>query len=397
MEDSSGILRDIVGISEQLIGSREYKKTLGIIVDSLARLTGADRACIMLENMSGKFVIKAGYPIGEHGVNMVVTPEIGEEFLRAIIADGEILIIDDPEQDPRTSYMRDLAHNYGLAKVVFVPIVYHGESLGVLTLDLCQGKDESALELAHVRLLANLAAAAIGSEYERRRAKEKVRRMERMNAIGEESSRISHIFKNSLQMIGGFARRASRKIEERKNCFDRDVADALDTSIQEIARLERVVNGILRFSNPGVLHPEPVMINAFIKETITQAAGDMPVEFAFDEMLDVFTISIDVDLMAHAIKDVVINASQATGTGRLWVRTRFAAKRGSVIIEIANDGEKIEIGLVDDIFSPFVTTKSLGTGLGLANVKSIMAAHGGDVCLLRSTDEETVFEFSLLL
>ncbi|KKU76835.1 MAG: Multi-sensor signal transduction histidine kinase [Candidatus Wolfebacteria bacterium GW2011_GWA1_47_6] len=371
MEDSSGILRDIVGISEQLIGSREYKKTLGIIVDSLARLTGADRACIMLENMSGKFVIKAGYPIGEHGVNMVVTPEIGEEFLRAIIADGEILIIDDPEQDPRTSYMRDLAHNYGLAKVVFVPIVYHGESLGVLTLDLCQGKDESALELAHVRLLANLAAAAIGSEYERRRAKEKVRRMERMNAIGEESSRISHIFKNSLQMIGGFARRASRKIEERKNCFDRDVADALDTSIQEIARLERVVNGILRFSNPGVLHPEPVMINAFIKETITQAAGNMPVEFAF--------------------------ASQATGTGRLWVRTRFAAKRGSVIIEIANDGEKIEIGLVDDIFSPFVTTKSLGTGLGLANVKSIMAAHGGDVCLLRSTDEETVFEFSLLL
>lgn len=397
MEREASILADIVGISEQLIGSREYKKTLGIIVDSVARLTAADRVCIMLENMSGKFVIKAGYPHGEHGVNMVVTPEIGENFLRSVIAEGELLTVCDPEYDERTSYMRDLARHYGIAKVVFVPIVYHGESLGVLTLDFCKGKEDPVLELAHVRLLANLAAAAIGTEYERRRAKEKMRRMERMNAIGEESSRISHIFKNSLQMIGGFTRRARRKLEEDLGRFNHEPENSLDTAIQEITRLERVVNGILRFSNPGVLHPEAVMINAFVKESVAEAAGEMAVEFTFDETLDLFSISVDIDLMAHAIKDVVINASQAVGTEKIWARTRFVGKRGLIIVEIGNDGEKIELGMVDDIFSPFVTTKSLGTGLGLANVKSIMAAHGGDIQLAKNNDGEVVFEFSFLL
>lgn len=397
MEDNSGILKDIVEISEQLIGSREYKKTLAIIVERLARVTGADRACIMLENMNGKFVIKAGYPAGEHGVDMILTPDIGEEFLRSVIAEGETLTIEDPERDSRTQYMQALAHKYDLAKIVFMPLVYQGDSLGVLVLDFCRGQRELKLALDHVRLLANLAATAIGTEYKRRRAKVKMQRMERMTAVGEESSRISHIFKNSLQMIGGFARRARRKVDERPDYFDHEVATALDTSIQEVVRLERVVNGILRFSNPGVLHPEPTSINVFIRDTVVQAAGDMPVEFMLDETLDVFTISIDVDLMAHAVKDVVINAAQATGTEKLLVRTRFVPKRGSIVIEIENDGEKIEIGLVDDIFSPFVTTKSLGTGLGLANVKSIMAAHGGDIQLIRNNDGEVVFEFSLLL
>lgn len=394
MEENNQLFKDIIEISEQLIGSREYKKTLAIIADSSARLTGADRTCIMIENTSGKFVIKAGYPVGEHGVNMIVTPANGEEFLKSISMQSDVVIVEDPKQDERIAYMRDLAYNYDLTKVVFVPLSYHGDSLGVLVLDFCRGHKEMHLPIDRVRLLANLAAEAIGNEYERRRAKEKVRRMERGHALGEESARISHIFKNSLQMIGGFVHRAHRKAEEKESV---EIADALTVAIKEITRLERTVNGILRFSNPGLLHPEPVMINAFLKETVSQGVGDMPVTFDLDEALDVFSISLDIDLMAHAIRDLVVNATQAKGMTDIRVKSIFARKRQSVVIEIANDGEKIELEMFDDIFSPFVTTKSSGTGLGLANVKSIMAAHGGDIRLAKSTDEETVFELSLLL
>jgi signal transduction histidine kinase len=392
------LFEDIIKISEQLIGSREYKGTLAIIVDSLAKLTGADRTCVMIENMDGQFVIKAGYPIGEHGVNMHVTPAIGEEFLRSILAGGGILTVEEPEQDPRTSYMKDLAHDYNLSKVVFVPLAYQGNNLGMLVLDFCRGHEEMHLPLDRVQLLANLAATAIGVEYERRRAKEKMRRIERLSAVGEESSRIAHIIKNSLTPIGGHAQIAERKISGRENKpIEIEIArESLSIVIQEVFALERTVNGILRFSSPGKLHLEPVSINAFIRETASLVVGEMKAVFKCDEALDAITINIDADLVGHAVKDVVINAVQA-GATHVQVRTRYSSRRGLIVVEVENNSKKIELGLVDDIFSPFVTTKSSGTGLGLANVKSIMAAHGGDVCLTKNEDGAVVFELSLLL
>ena len=100
--------------------------------------------------------------------------------------------------------------------------------------------------------------------------------------------------------------------------------------------------------------------------------------------------------LAHAVKDLVVNAIQA-GATNMTVRSKFSRKRHSVVVEISNNGEKVSEELMDDMFSPFTTNKSSGTGLGLANVKSIMASHGGDARLISSTDEETVFELSLLL
>lgn len=393
----SDLYKDIFGISEQLIVSRDYKKILETIVKRLSKMTGASRTCVMIEKSDGKFVIKAGYPAGAHGINLILNPESGEEFLRAVLSEGEIVTVEDPQNDERTAYMQELAYKYELTKIIFVPLSYHGEELGVLVLDFCKNGEGLKVHLDHVKMLANLAAAAIGSEYERRRTNEKMRRMERLNAIGEEASRISHIFKNSLQMVGGFADRAYRKAVEQCSKEGDAVTEALGTVIEETRRLERIVNGILRFSNPGTLVLEGVLINELVRKTVDQATGETASEASFDETLDVFRLNVDIDRVAHAIRDVVINATQAPGATKIWARTKFASKRGVVLVEIGNNGEKIELGMVDDIFSPFITTKSSGTGLGLANVKSIMAAHGGDVRLVKNETGDVVFELSLLL
>jgi signal transduction histidine kinase len=81
------------------------------------------------------------------------------------------------------------------------------------------------------------------------------------------------------------------------------------------------------------------------------------------------------------------------GRGTLTVRVAESAE--AVAIDVIDSGTGIPADARDKLFTPFFTTKSRGTGLGLPTVKRIADAHHGNVTVLSSTADGTTMRFTL--
>ena len=104
------------------------------------------------------------------------------------------------------------------------------------------------------------------------------------------------------------------------------------------------------------------------------------------------------DLMVYAdegqISQILINLiKNALQAGAKHIRIPAGmGKDDEVIVRISNDGEAIPVSAQEQIFIPFYTTKKEGSGIGLSISRQIMRNHNGSIELVRSDDQQTVFE-----
>ena len=390
-------LRDIVGISEKLIGSGGYRETLQIIVEKALALSGANRTCVILRNKKGDLVIKAGCPRMAHGIDQSVAPGKGKNFLESVMSGGSVVIVDNPKRDQRTAYMRELAETHDISLVMFLPLYYREESLGVLVFDFVGANKRVAKQIYRkIVLFSNLASVAIGSEYERRRHASQVATMERLYGLGENTARIAHMFRNALLKIGGWS---NLLLKERfTHCPDPEALkkEAARIIAFEIGELESLVNNVMDFASPKKLDIERIRINEFLRnEAKSFTLQSVGFEFDLDRRLEAVSVGIDRKLISAVVSDLVRNAIEASAS-RIRIKTRFKFGDGvrSIRIKVSNNGQRIESDMLESIFSPFVTTKTKGTGLGLANVRSIIVAHGGEITV-ESDDHLTAFTIVL--
>lgn len=100
-------------------------------------------------------------------------------------------------------------------------------------------------------------------------------------------------------------------------------------------------------------------------------------------------IYADEDLIFQILINMLKNAVQAEATD-IKVSARVDAS-DNVIVDIANNGQPIPKESCEEIFVPFFTTKSSGSGIGLNISRQIMRRHNGSLILSKSTETETVF------
>jgi signal transduction histidine kinase len=91
------------------------------------------------------------------------------------------------------------------------------------------------------------------------------------------------------------------------------------------------------------------------------------------------------------------SADAMPGGGSLKIRSRILERRDAKLLEIAvtDTGHGIDERHLDDIFKPFFTTKSRGTGLGLSLCKKIMDAHNGTMSVKSKLGEGSTVELTL--
>lgn len=110
---------------------------------------------------------------------------------------------------------------------------------------------------------------------------------------------------------------------------------------------------------------------------------------AFEEKQDDILLYADESQISQILVNLIRNAVQA-GAKHIRLSADLSAD-DSVVINVGNDGAAISPESQEQIFVPFFTTKSDGTGIGLSLSRQIMRMHGGNMRLLRSDSRETVF------
>lgn len=191
-----------------------------------------------------------------------------------------------------------------------------------------------------------------------------LRENEQLHALGEMAATLAHEIRNPLGGIAGFA---SLLLEDVKETPQEEMVKAI---LEGTHLLNTLVTNVLDYSKPCIIHLAPV----FVKECLEQ----MMLYLGREERKRIVIKYIKNDLIladqmhfTRALLNIVQNGLEAS------------SKRKTVMIEategeitITDQGTGIAKEHLDKIMTPFFTTKTRGTGLGLSEVNKILKSHG---------------------
>jgi two-component system, NtrC family, nitrogen regulation sensor histidine kinase GlnL len=215
---------------------------------------------------------------------------------------------------------------------------------------------------------------------------------------------LAHEIRNPLAGISG----AAQLLAMNAAPDDVELADMIG---QETRRIGQLVDRVEHFGDQRPMEARPVNIHDVLDRARRAAiAGHAShVAFSVDYDPSLPEVSGDADQLLQVFQNILKNAAEAVDRRRGTIKIRTSYNSGVKLamqgnktqnlplqIEIIDNGHGVPENLIPEIFDPFVSSKSNGTGLGLSLVSKIIAAHGGMVeCTSR--DGRTVFSVRLPL
>ncbi len=203
---------------------------------------------------------------------------------------------------------------------------------------------------------------------------ERVRLKENLAGLGEMSAGIAHEFRNALATILGYARLLAR---EAGPAAEHGAAIA-----REVEGVGRIVDEFLRYARPARLQLSSWDPRAVIEDVAREAqrdAGRASVRIEVDGAWPPI-IQADEALLRQAIQNLLKNALEATPEGgTVRVTGAHDPARGLVRVQVQDAGSGFPPEVLQRLFTPFVTTKPRGTGLGLAMAQKAVICHDGAI------------------
>jgi signal transduction histidine kinase len=219
---------------------------------------------------------------------------------------------------------------------------------------------------------------------------------QKLAALGRLMSGVAHEVKNPLNAM----RIHVELLRVRLPGATPEVAGSLQTIAAEITRLDRVVQGFLRFVRPQDLAVEPVDLNALLAE-VARLAGPEATRAGVDVALEpdpqLPRVTGDAGLLQQACTNLVLNAIQAMEKGGRLVLGSRRAGSTAVALSFRDQGVGIPPDDLDRIFRLYYSTKEGGSGLGLPIVYRTVQLHDGRIDVASVVGEGTTFTVTLPL
>ena len=197
---------------------------------------------------------------------------------------------------------------------------------------------------------------------------------ERLAALGRVAAGVAHEIRNPMAAMRLRAENALAGDASRQR-------PALEASLQQIARVDRLVGELLAMTLRRTPELQTLELDRFLQDRADDhrdQAAAAGIAVSVDGTSG--SAAFDPELIGRALDNLLLNAIRHTPAGG-WVRLRAEGDAVRVRVAVSDSGSGIDPALRSRLFEPFVTGRPDGTGLGLAIAREMAEAHGGTLVL----------------
>jgi nitrogen fixation/metabolism regulation signal transduction histidine kinase len=300
--------------------------------------------------------------------------------------------VDDLDRTIRLASVLFLGLAAGIALSMARRISGPIQELTRATRRIAQGDLEARVEATSQDELRRLVEAFNQMARDLHAQRRDLERSNRLAAWADMARQVAHEVKNPLTPIQLSAEHLRRVFADRSEDFARTLETCTDTILKQVRTLRGIVTEFSAFARPPAEELADQDPRAMLEEVIRPYQAGLPPRVDLKLDLDGAAPAVRADrrLLERAVVNLLENALQAVGEAgsiRVSLRTRDEGRR--VEIEVRDSGPGVAPEVRDRIFEPFFSTKTSGSGLGLALVKKIAEDHVGGVSLESTPGEPT--------
>lgn len=216
-----------------------------------------------------------------------------------------------------------------------------------------------------------------------------MRRAEHLATIGELAAGLAHEIRNPLAGIAGVVEVMGTELPA--GSASRSVLGEVRNEIQHI---QEILTNLLAYARPRPPNFHLADLNLTVEQAVLMARQQTrakPIDILFIPNEDLPNVTHDPGQIQEVLLNLLLNAIQAlSGKGSVEVRARHEGQ--NAVVRVADTGRGISPEELPNIFKPFFTTRSEGTGLGLPLAKGIVEAHGGRIEVTSIQGQGTQFD-----
>jgi signal transduction histidine kinase len=371
------------------------------ITETITQTMGVEKASFFLLNDE-----KGAYDLFESKNLKITSPSPllskGSPLPHYLQKMGEIIVKDELAKGANIQELKEVIEQMALVEAeVSIPLISKKELIGILNLSHKLNKDiYSQEDIELLTTLANQTAIAIENArlYEDlKKSKSYIRRADRLASLGTLTAGLAHEIRNPLVAIKTLTQLLPERLEDEefRNHF-------LNIAAGEVERISHLVNELLDFARPSNPKLEFEDVNGILDGMIllvTTESKKKSIQIAKQYTLDLPSVKVDREQIKQVFLNILLNAIEATPEhGDITVKTRSFLKPGGepyLQVEFKDTGCGIPKEHLEEIFNPFFTTKTSGSGLGLSISNQIVQDHKGYIDVESGVNQGTSFFVNL--
>jgi signal transduction histidine kinase len=357
------------------------------IVSKMRRIMPVDCIIVYLLNGETEKYVRTGKQQlpEEFSRNMQFTPHsklvnwlsVNDTYFRAPHSEEVMAYLSDNE--------RDLVLKAGIELVFPLKVMNRLNGFAMLG-SRSDGRSFSGEDINLLSLLFVQAAFAIENTtlYEEQSARiKKMYRADRLAILGQLAAGAAHEIRNPLTSIRSSIQYLGKDMREPGKL------EMVGELMEEVDRINKIVQGLLSFAKPSELEISSVDIVQLLHQSLALLHNTIVkegVEVSFDIRVRNTVVTADASQLKQVFLNVILNAVEAMENSEVKHLT-LGVENGRpldyqsryLLVSIADSGKGIGQNDLENIFNPFYTTKKDGTGLGLPISYGIINRHGGEM------------------
>jgi signal transduction histidine kinase len=396
--------RETLGnFSKAMVSILDMQSLSKRIIETIAQTMGVEKASLFLLNEEkGGYALRESKNIKIASSNpMLLKGDPLPHYLQKI---GEIIVREEMIKGANIVELKTVVDQMSFLEAeVSIPLISKKQLIGMI--NLSQKFDKDVYYHEDIELLSTLAnQTTIAIENARlyedlKKSKSYMRRADRLASLGTLAAGLAHEIRNPLVAIKTFTQLLPERFEDEE--FRTHFTNIASSEVDRISQFITELLNFARSSDPRLDYED---INNILEGMILLTSNETKkrqISIVKNYAPDLPLVQLDREQIKQVFLNILLNAIEATPEkGEILVKTRSFEKPGGepyIQVEFTDNGRGIPEDRLEDIFTPFFTTKEKGSGLGLSISQQIIQDHKGYINVESELNKGTSFFINLPL